>query len=251
MKSLRSLLRLEDKVAAEGRRLQLIGGPHMRGVAPAALAVAAFLHGILLLVPAVRVRTEHPSPSVATEFPLVWRPPVAVPPPPAPLVPPRSDRTASPAPRSAPRGPELTGEARALVVEPVPEPAPELSVATTAADFEAIIPSPDAPPPLPEAGPPPGSVADVALSPIERVTPVYPRAARTMLAEGHVKLRLTVLPDGSVLRATVEGCSRPGLGFEASALSAVKRWRYEPVPPESGVRTATVTVHFQQQEGQR
>jgi len=78
---------------------------------------------------------------------------------------------------------------------------------------------------------------------------VYPVAARSLRAEGRVTLRLAVLPDGRVGGATVLECSRTGLGFEAAALEAVKRWRYEPVPLQSGARKVVVRVHFQQQEG--
>ena len=83
---------------------------------------------------------------------------------------------------------------------------------------------------------------------IEPVRPVYPAAARTLRAEGRVTLRLAVLPDGSVGGATVLECSRKGLGFEAAALEAVKRWRYEPVSLQAGARKVVVRVHFQQQE---
>jgi TonB family protein len=63
-----------------------------------------------------------------------------------------------------------------------------------------------------------------------------------------VTLRLSVLPDGTVAGATVMECSRAGLGFEAAALDAVKRWRYESAPPESGARRVVVRIHFQQSE---
>ena len=56
------------------------------------------------------------------------------------------------------------------------------------------------------------------------------------------------LEDGTVDGATIEECSREGLGFEAAALAAVKRWRYEPAPLQSGPRSVTVTIHFQSQE---
>jgi protein TonB len=137
-------------------------------------------------------------------------------------------------------------------LEPVPEPPPEIALNTIAADIEAIIPNPERPPPSAEVGPPPhGSSptpqsAEPAL--IEQVPPVYPVAARTLRVEGRVTLRLAVLPDGSVGGASVLDCSRKGLGFEVAALEAVKRWRYEPVPIQAGVRKVVVRVHFRQQE---
>lgn len=251
MSGLRSLLRFDEKVAAEGRRIQNLGGPPLRWVAPTALIVALSLHAALLLLPAARSAAPPPPASPVPDFPRVWRlaPPAA--PPPAPP---------APAPSvAAPEAPVPTAShplvriRRELRVEPVPEPAPEIALNTIPADIEAIIPNPDRPPPSAESGPsphvssPPPQKAEPAL--IEQVPPVYPVAARSLRVEGRVTLRLAVLPDGSVGGATVLECSRKGLGFEAAALEAVKRWRYEPVPLQAGARKVVVRVHFKQQEG--
>jgi protein TonB len=186
------------------------------------------------------------------DFPRVWR-----------LAPPAVPRPAQPAPApepsvGAPEAPvpttthPLVRIRRELRLEPVPEPPPEIALNTIPADIEAIIPNPDRPPPSAEFGPPPHvssptpQGAEPAL--IEQVPPVYPVAARTLRVEGRVTLRLAVLPDGSVGGATVLECSRKGLGFEAAALEAVKRWRYESVPLQAGARKVVVRVHFRQQE---
>jgi len=254
MSGLRPLLRLEDKVAAEGRRLQNIGGPSMQWVAPAVLIVAATVHGAILFLPTVRIPATPDAASPVPDFPLVWRPaPVAVQPPAEPTT---RQTTAVPAlPAPAPRRPAAAGAALSLTTEPVPEPAPEIGLNTISADVEAILPNPDTPPPSLELGPPsggaPATPQHVATALVERVHPAYPVAARSLRAEGRVTLRLAVLPDGGVGRATVEQCSRTGLGFEAAALDAVKRWRYEPSPLQSGPRIVIVTVHFQRQEGRR
>lgn len=154
--------------------------------------------------------------------------------------------------KTAPERPAAAGAVHTLAAEPVPEPAPDVALTKISAEVEAIIPNPDTPPPSLELGPPSGAfpttVPDAALSPVERVSPVYPIAARALRAEGDVTLRLAVLPDGSVGRATVEECSRPGLGFEAAAVDAVKRWKYEPAPPQSGSRRLIVTIRFQRHE---
>lgn len=256
MSGLRPLLRLEDKVASEGRRLQNIGGPSMRRVAPTVLIAAATLHAAILLLPAARTGATLPAASPVPDFPLVWRPaPAVVQPPARPTARPMARRTvAVPAAlEPAPKRPAATRAVRAFRTEPVPEPVPELGLNPILADVEAIIPDPDRPPPALELGPPSGALPtpapDAEPSPIERVSPVYPIAARSLRAEGRVTLRLAVLPDGSVGRATVEECSRPGLGFEAAALRAVKQWRYEPTPLQSGPRKVIVTVHFQQHAG--
>ena len=250
----RPLLRLEDKVAAEGRRLQNIGGPSMRWVAPVVLLAAATLHGAILFLPAVRARVALQTASPLPDFPLVWRfAPAAVQPPEAPATERRSVVPAEPEP--VPKRPAATPFARALTTEPVPEPPTAIGLNTISADIEAIIPNPDTPPPALELGPPsggaPATPQDAAPALVERVQPVYPVAARSLRAEGRVKLRLAVLPDGSVGRATVEECTRRALGFEAAALDAVKQWRYEPAPLQSGPRNVIVTIHFQQQEGRR
>jgi TonB family protein len=247
LSGLRRLLRLEDKVAAEARRLENIGGPSMRWVAPAVLFAALALHGAILLLPAVRTRAMPTAASPAPDFPLVWRrAPAPTQPTPRPVV--RADAAApAPPPPTASR-PMARDVARALITEPVPEPAPQLVLIS--ADAEAIIPYPDAWPPSLEVGPSSGppAAADAPPGLVERVQPVYPVAARSLHAEGRVTLRLAVQPDGRVGRALVEECSRPGLGFEAAALAAVKHWRYEPVPLQSGSRNVTVTIHFQNQD---
>ncbi len=251
MSGLRSLLRFDEKVAAEGRRIQNLGGPSLRWVAPTALIVALSLHASILLLPAARSGAPSAPASPVPDFPRVWRLAPAAVPAPAPAA---ALSVAVPeAPISAPERPAAIHERRALRTEPVPEPAPEIALNTIPADIEAIIPSPDRPPPSAEFGPPsrvPSPTpqnAEPAL--LEQVPPVYPVAARTLRAEGRVTLRLAVLPDGSVGGATVLECSRKGLGFEAAAQEAVKRWRYEPAPLEAGARTAVVRVLFQQQEG--
>jgi protein TonB len=257
MSGLRSLLRLDDKVAAEGRRLQHVGGPSMRWLAPLTLIAAASLHGALLLLPAVRTEATLPPASAAPAFPLVWRAAATpspqlepAPPPPAPPPPVTRHETAmtiavvAPAPISQP-----PLRARTLTMEPVPEPDPELALTRISAEVEAIIPNPDEPPPF-DPGPQLGNSTGVPDPPslLKQIPPVYPVAARSLRAEGRVTLRLSVLPDGSIGRATVEECSRQGLGFEEAALAAVKRWRYEPAPVQLGARKVTVTVQFQREE---
>mgnify|MGYP002634213239 CR=1 FL=1 len=251
MSGLRSLLRFDEKLAAEGRRIQNLGGPSKGWVAPTALVAALSLHGAILLLPAVRSASPSPPARPVPDFPRVWRvAPQAVPPPvppaaaPSVAVPEASGLVVPP--------PPIVRKKRVFATEPVPEPAPEIALNTIPADIEAIIPNPDRPPPSAELGPPsrvPSATpqkTEPAL--IEQVQPVYPVAARSLRVEGRVTLRLAVLPDGRVGGATVLECSRTGLGFEAAALEAVKRWRYEPVPLQSGARRVVVRVHFQQQE---
>jgi protein TonB len=248
MRNLRPLLRLDDKVAAEGRWLELVGGPSLRWIAPLSVLGAALLHGLLMLLPLAPSHVARPGPSASTDFPLVWRPAIVV------------QQAAAPVPASRPIPPvAATSHASAngvtpprrphrLVLEPVPEPPPDLVLSMLSADVDAIIPAPDELPPSQEIGPPPGAVPDAPVSAIAQVPPVYPPAARSLQAEGRVTLTLFIEPDGSVGHAVVEECSRPGIGFEAAALDAVKRWRYEAAPLQSGTRKVSVTVHFRRQE---
>jgi protein TonB len=56
----------------------------------------------------------------------------------------------------------------------------------------------------------------------------YPESARERGTEGWVDLLFTVRTDGSVGDVSVAGADPAGI-FEQSAISAVRRWRYEPV----------------------
>lgn len=251
MGGLRSLLRFDEKLAAEGRRIQNLGGPPMRWVAPVVLFAALSLHGAILFLPAVHSQSPPPPASPMPDFPRVWRAvPQALPPSPQPAVqrPPAVRETPAPAPDVKTAGRLV----RPFAAEPVPEPAPELLLNAIPADVEAIVATPDRQPPAQEAGPPsrvlPAPTPDVPPALLASVRPVYPVVARSLRAEARVGLRLIVLPDGSVGAATVLECTRKGLGFEAAALEAVKRWRYEPAPPQSGARRVLVSIHFQQEE---
>jgi TonB family protein len=249
MRRLRGLLRLEDKVAAEGRRIHSLGGPSLRWVGPLALLLAFGVHAAVLFLPAVRLPGAPPIASPMPDFPRVWRvaPPEPPPAPPPPdlskILAPKSDEIIQPPPR--------VKIARGIATEPVPEPPPELALNMVSANVEAIIPNPDPPPPVPEFGPPSVAAPPAPGQPtlVTSVRPIYPFAARSLRVEGRVTLSLAVLPDGTVSGATVEECTRKGLGFEAAALEAVKLWRYEPAPQQSGPRRVVVSVHFQQQEG--
>jgi len=258
MSGLRSLLRLDDKVAAEGRRIQQLGGPSLRWLAPVTLIAATALHGAILLLPAVKTEAPPQPASAAPSFPLVWRPLAPAPRAPEPLPPmdppPPVAGTQKPGAEAAPgKGrvvPPSTRPVRAFTVEPVAEPTPMMALTRISAEVEAIIPNPDSPTAGFEPGPPSAAAAaasDAASAPIEQVQPAYPVAARTLGAEGSVTLRAAVLPDGTVAGAVVTSCTRPGLGFEAAALAAVKRWRFAPAPLQSGSREVPVTVQFQRQ----
>jgi len=95
-------------------------------------------------------------------------------------------------------------------------------------NVDALTGVPEPPPP---GGPLMAGVAEPTLPvliELSKVGPEYPEPARVARAEGRVVLQLAVLKDGTVGKVEVMQCSRPGLGFEESAIEAVKQWRYEP-----------------------
>jgi protein TonB len=60
-----------------------------------------------------------------------------------------------------------------------------------------------------------------------RMRPIYPPLARARSLEGEVQVEFVVGIDGAVYAAEVMASAPPGV-FDASALHAVQRWRFEP-----------------------
>lgn len=239
MISLRPLLRLEDKVRSETRRLAHVGEPPSRRVAPTVWVLALGVHAAALGLPLLQSGDELPSRSPRPELPTVWR-----------LTPPRPVETvvvsSGAPPAAAPAEfsttvPDLPG----FDVEPVPEPPPILSIGSVIpSEVETRIPDPD-----PSArGPEPAQVprAFVTAEPklLRTVRPTYPAAARALSASGTVDLELWIREDGTVDFARVVTCSRPKLGFEESALLAVREWVYDASPAGTGTRTVAVRTEF-------
>jgi len=73
---------------------------------------------------------------------------------------------------------------------------------------------------------------------VKRVEPIYPKILQERKIGGTVRLTVTVRADGTVRQVEVQGGS-PILA--ASAVRAVKSWRYSPADRET---TAQVVVHF-------
>jgi TonB family protein len=129
------------------------------------------------------------------------------------------------------------------VPTPVPTPVPT--------EVPTVVPTPVAQPPAasePQPAdtarvaardePPSDSVQRgdiVALGPdverprlINRVSPIYPAAARRMRVRGVVRLQALVGTDGTVEEMTIQQVPREGLGFATSVEDAIKKWRFEP-----------------------
>ncbi|MDO9540820.1 MAG: energy transducer TonB, partial [Kiritimatiellia bacterium] len=71
------------------------------------------------------------------------------------------------------------------------------------------------------------SQVDTPPQPVAQVPPLYPVTARMKGIEGEVTLVCIVRPDGSTDNVQVSS-SEPKGGFDASAINAVKNWRFKP-----------------------
>ncbi|MBS0231776.1 MAG: energy transducer TonB [Proteobacteria bacterium] len=99
--------------------------------------------------------------------------------------------------------------------------------AAQAAAAAAAAPTPAAPAP---AAPRP--TASNSLQVVSQASPRFPPAAQRAGAKGSVQVEFTVGSDGSVTGARVVSSDVPrqfARDFEREALSAVKRWRFQPI----------------------
>ena len=83
---------------------------------------------------------------------------------------------------------------------------------------------------------------------MHRVNPVYPMVAQVEGVQGAVKLLVTVTKEGKVGAVKVARSSGDAR-LDASAVNAVKQWRYEPAVQDGIAREvntyATVTFSLQ------
>ncbi|WP_330969367.1 energy transducer TonB, partial [Lysobacter sp. A3-1-A15] len=81
------------------------------------------------------------------------------------------------------------------------------------------------------ATPPPAAATATAadLRPISTPAPSYPVAALRNGTSGEVQVEFTVGTDGSVTNARVVR-SNPSRVFDREAVSAVRSWRFQPIP---------------------
>lgn len=73
--------------------------------------------------------------------------------------------------------------------------------------------------------------------------PVFPEIARRMRLSGTVRVEVTVAPNGTVVSAKPVG-GHPIL--VESAVTAVKKWRFEPAP---GTTTEVIPFDFRPEQG--
>jgi protein TonB len=102
----------------------------------------------------------------------------------------------------------------------------------------------DTSPAAPARAPPPSGAEDTAtLTPIIKVVPEYPEAARIQGVEGRVELSFTVNSSGAVEAPTVTASSPAGV-FDQAALAAISRWRYAPLAEDAPPRSASEVLVF-------
>jgi len=117
----------------------------------------------------------------------------------------------------------------------------------TAATRKEVVETPPiaAPAPAPAAAAP----APPTLRVARMVQPEYPYEAQRTGAEGWVNVSLSVTPAGNVIDPRVEQSSNATL-FNRAALSAVRKWRYEPFASADPLATQRlmVRVEFRMQQ---
>jgi protein TonB len=201
-----------------------------RGDALAALTVAAVLHLLALAPGALAGRAEGAPPSPSGPRRILR---TSLPPPP--------ERPAA-EPRSAEPAPRIASSIPIPDADPVlpPFPAIEIGGAPPEAEILPAEPEPFVPPPKRRGS---GEETQPALIRESRVEPTYPEIARRGAYEATVVLRAQVLASGRVGEVTALRCSHPNLGFEASAIRAIRQWRYEPARRDGRPVEAYAYVH--------
>lgn len=98
-----------------------------------------------------------------------------------------------------------------------------------------------------ESGP---SAADIRRT--RYVAPIYPPQALARGQSGEVRVRITVGTDGRVTEVQVLSASPPGV-FDQAAVSAVRKWRFEPVMQDGRAIEANVatSIRFQHDDTPR
>jgi len=127
---------------------------------------------------------------------------------------------------------ETTGARSAPASAPTPTPAqPAPRPAQDTPRPAPARPAPTPATPATEAAPPEAAPAPapVQLHPLSTPAPRYPPDALRAGISGEVQVEFTVAVDGSVSSARIVRADPPRT-FDREALSAVRRWRFEPVP---------------------
>jgi protein TonB len=89
------------------------------------------------------------------------------------------------------------------------------------------------------------NVGDGDIIPIVRIEPTYPRDALMKGLEGWVRIKFTIMPDGSVSDPQVVA-AEPRRVFDREAIRAILRWKFKPriVDGQPVSREAEQTIDF-------
>ena len=117
-------------------------------------------------------------------------------------------------------------EERAAQEAAPPPSTPQQRPATATTQPAASQPAPQ--PAEQPAAPPPAPRVSNTLRPVSLPPPEYPRVAQRRGIAGSVEVEFTVGTDGTVTSSRVVSASPPRT-FDRAALSAVDRWRFEPI----------------------
>ena len=222
-------------MSAEDRQASAPGLPRALAIVAGAVAAALLLFALVLAMRSQRGGAP-PTEILGSQMPPGWEPGAAGvgrPPPPPPRVP-------TPSAADIPAAPPIVAPlGQPQQRYPGPEQAPP--------GYEVT------PPPLAEATPPPPAQEPPALTYtpprlLSLPDPSYPRMGERMRMEATVVLRVRVSSRGRVLEAEPIG-EAVGYGFEAEAVRAARRARFEPARRDGNPVTADtrLAVRFRMQ----